>query len=110
MAVNALASYAVALLVSLAVGGSARAMAEDQKADRWQSRPDAIEVHAGFGTPVGYLGLVYDRVLWSRWSASLGFGVGSGRTGGSLHLAAGTRFRVLSFIGKAVYLGVDYST
>jgi len=98
------------MLAALSASASAHVAAEDHAADRWQNRPDAVEVHAGFGTPVGYLGMVYDRVLWSRWSASLGLGVGSGRSGGSLHLAAGTRVRMLSFIGNAVYLGVDYST
>lgn len=99
-----------AVLASLAVVASEPALAEDHEADRWRSRPDAVEVHAGFGTPVGYLGVAYDRALWSRWSAGLGLGVGSGRSGGSLHLAAGTRFRVLQLVGSAIYLGVDYST
>jgi hypothetical protein len=107
MAVRAITALTIALLSS-SVARTARG--EDELSDRWQERPNAIEVHAGFGTPVGYLGLVYDRTLWSRWSASLGFGVGSGRSGGSLHLAAGTRVRALSFIGSAVYLGFDYST
>lgn len=99
--------------LTLALCFASAARADDDEApppDRWEAMPDALEIHAGLGTPVGYLGLAYDRVLWSRWSANVGFGVGSGREGGSLHLATGTRFRVFQDRGGALYLGADYST
>lgn len=97
-----------ACLLPFVSAGPARAA--DEHRDRWEARPNALEIHAGFGTPVGYLGAMYDRVLWERWSAGFGLGVGSGRSGSSLHLAAGTRFRVIRFAGSAIYLGIDYST
>jgi hypothetical protein len=100
------------LLVACASANEARANDEEPRSDRWADMPDAIEIHAGLGTPVGFLGLVYDRVLWRRWSASAGFGAGSAREGGSLHLAAGTRFRVIQQDerGTGIYIGIDYST
>jgi len=87
----------------------ARAYADDR--DLWQSRPNAVELHVGAGTPVGYVGLVYDRVIWGPLSASAGFGVGSERNAsGSLQLAAGARARALHTRHDALYLGLDYST
>jgi hypothetical protein len=97
-----------ALAVLTVAGLCARARAEEP--DNWERRPDAVELHLGAGTPVGYVGLVYDRTLFGPFSGSVGLGVGSAREGGSLQLAAGARGRVLHTAEDALYLELGWST
>lgn len=76
----------------------------------WAQRRWALEVHAGFGTPVGFLGGFVDYALLEALSLEVGAGVGSGRYHETLHVAAGARVRLWAFGPARLYIGAAYST
>ena len=107
------AMFALLLVLAGVAHADERAdsMGEGESAQSaWISRRTAVDLHIGIGTPVGYVGATLDYAVVERLSASFGLGLGSGREGGSLHLALGTMFRALQYEQQAVYIGIDYST
>jgi hypothetical protein len=84
--------------------------APEAQSSPWVTDPWALELHAGLGTPVGYLGVALDYSPLRWLSIDAGVGIGSGREGGSAHAALGARARLLRLGERRIYAGVDYST
>jgi hypothetical protein len=100
---------ALLVLLSLALASTSSTVAADAP-DLWRERPTVLELHLGVGTPVGFIGLSLDHAPVRWLSGSAGFGLGSGRDGGSLHVALGGRARLFVSDTGAFYFGADYST
>lgn len=102
------------MLTSLAIAllGSPALMATDAAASPgvWEARPLALEMHAGFGTPVGLFGGIVEYSLSPLLGIGAGLGIGvESFTGSTQHAALVGRLRPARGKNIALEIGVAYS-
>src|SRR5580698_7812689 len=78
----------------------------DRPLSAWATRPLGLELHLGFGTPLGFAGVAVDYALAPAVSVEAGLGLGAAGPQG----AVSARLRVPTFSTRsAPYLGVGLS-
>ncbi|HEX4336397.1 MAG TPA: hypothetical protein VH062_10825 [Polyangiaceae bacterium] len=83
---------------------------DDVDVDPWMAHRFAIEAHAGVGTPVGYVGGIFEYGVSGLVAVGAGLGTGSGPYSGShLHAAVLARFRPVRGPHNAFSIGTAVS-